>query len=121
MNSFRTDVHRGDLFWVDWSPGRGSEQSGVRPALIVQANEGNTNPRYNNTIVAAVTTHGRATIPTLVEITPMPENGLTATSYVKCEQLVTIAKERLQNPIGTLSDGEMARVDLALRRALGLS
>ena len=120
MNKFRADVYRGALFWVDWSPGRGSEQTGVRPALIVQADEGNTNPRYNNTIVVAVSTQGRATIPTLAEIVPTPENGLTVTSYVKCEQMVTITKDRLQNSIGTLSDEDMARVDLALKRALGL-
>ena len=30
------DIKRGEIYWVDWNPGRGSEQSGLRPALVIQ-------------------------------------------------------------------------------------
>jgi len=105
---------------VDWSPGRGSEQTGVRPSLIVQRDAGNRSAAYPNTIVAAVSTSGRE-IPLHVRIQPSATNGLKADSYVKCEQLTTIRKARLVGtPWGRLSDAEMAQVDEALKLSLGL-
>lgn len=117
---FRDDCRRGDLFWLDWSPGRDSEQTGTRPALIIQANAGNSNPRYPLTVVATVSTKGKPTIPTHVELLPSPVNGLGEVSYVKAEQIMTIEKERLLSRIGSLTSAEMNRVDAALKRSQGL-
>ncbi len=48
------EIKRGEIYWVDWSPSRGSEQGGVRPTLIIQNDTGNI---YSpTTIVAACTT-----------------------------------------------------------------
>lgn len=55
----KTKPERGELWWVDWSPGRGSEQTGHRAALIVQTDPANHNPRYPNTIVATISRQGR--------------------------------------------------------------
>ena len=120
VSNFRADIRRGELYWLDWSPGRGSEQTGLRPALIVQNDAGNSNPRYPLTIVATVSTKGKATIPTHVELLPTPENGLRETSYVKTEQVMTVAKERIGSRIGSLTSPEIERVDTALRRSQGL-
>ena len=76
---------RGDIFWLDWSPGRGSEQTGIRPALIIQADPGNTNPNYTLTIIATVSTKGRPNVPTHIEVQPTAENGLREISYIKAE------------------------------------
>jgi mRNA interferase MazF len=51
--------NRGEIWQLDWSPGRGSEQTGVRPALIVQNDPGNHSPIYPNTIVVSISTKGR--------------------------------------------------------------
>ena len=111
---------RGEIWQVDWSPGRGSEQTGVRPALIIQNNHGNHSPGYPNTIVAAVSTSGRS-IPFHVFIARSPGNGLKADSYVKCEQVVTISKGRLIGPAwGRLTDVELLEVGEALKRSLDL-
>lgn len=112
-------VHRGDIFWVDWTPGRGSEQEGRRPALVVQADAGNLQPRYPNTIVAAISNR-LMRIPTHVGVEPSAENGLRYASCMKCEQVMTISKARLSGRIGRLSKSELERVDEALRRALSL-
>ena len=117
---YRSDVFRGEIFWLDWSPGRGSEQTGVRPALIIQSNAGNTNPNYGLTIVATVSTKGNPNVPTHIEIQPTSENGLREVSYVKAEQIMTIAKDRLQARLGKLSDADLRRVENALKRAQGL-
>ena len=118
--SLRTDLQRGDLYWLDWSPGRGSEQTGMRPALIIQSDAGNRNPRYDLTIVATLSTKGKATIPTHVELTPSPGNGLREVTYVKGEQIMTVAKERLRDRIGRVSEQDMNRVEAALKRSQGL-
>lgn len=104
---------------MDWSPGRGSEQSGLRPALIVSSNSASQNPNYPNVIVATLSTKGRD-IPIHVKVDASQANGLAETSYVKCEQVMTISKERLQRHIGSLYSGTMSRVDEALKLALGL-
>lgn len=82
---------RGGIWLVDWSPGRGFEQTGHRPALIVQNDYGNQTPNYPNTIVVAISTKGRP-IPFHVRIEPSETNGLKAVSYVKSEQILTISK-----------------------------
>lgn len=114
------EITRGDLYWVDWRPARGSEQAGRRPALVVQADAGNRSPKYLNTIVVAVST-ASARVPTHVEIQPTDTNGLRSVFSVECEQLFTIAKARLQAYIGTVDARDLSRVDAALRRVLALS
>ena len=108
------------MYWVDWNPSRGSEQAGTRPAVIIQTDAGNTNPNYSNTIVAAITSTV-ARVPTHVDIQPSKENGLSRISCVKCEQLVTVSKDRLAGSIGKLDADDMGRVDVALKRAMALT
>ena len=118
MNNPVTPV-RGEIWYVDWSPARGSEQAGRRPSLIVQADAPNRNPRYPNTIVATISEHGRD-IPSHVRLEPTPENGLAYASYVKCEQILTISKSRLQERIGGVEEADLRRVEQALKRMLAL-
>jgi len=104
---------RGEIWQVDWSPGRGSEQKGRRPALIVQTDSANHNPRYPNTIVVTISTKGR-NVPSHVRVEPTAENGLTEPSFIKCEQLLTISKKRRQR-LGSLNTSNLKRVATALR------
>lgn len=113
-------ARRGQIYWLNWSPGRGSEQAGRRPALVVQQNTASANPNYPLTIVAAVTTKGRDNVPSHVAIAPTPENGLTAPSYIKCEQVQTVSKERLEGLLGELTEGDMNRVSEALKKVFAL-
>jgi mRNA interferase MazF len=112
-------VRRGEIYWLDWNPARGSEQAGRRPALIIQENPASANSSYPLTLVAAVSTRGRP-IPSHVAIQPSPQNGLSAPSYVKCEQIQTVSKERVIQRIGELDDRDIARVDQALKKVLAL-
>ena len=113
------DLRRGEIWYVDWSPGRGSEQTGLRPSLVVQSDAPNTNERYQNTIVVTISEHGRD-IPSHVVIEAGADNELAYDSYAKCEQVMTISKERLVRRVGKASPDEMVRVDRALRRMLTL-
>jgi mRNA interferase MazF len=110
---------RGELFWVDWSPGRGSEAGGKRPVLVVQRDAGNLAVSYPNTVVVAVSSQGRE-VPLHVRLRPSRENGLRNVSFVKCEQVFTIAKERLGARLGRLKPDELEAVNQALRLNLAL-
>jgi len=117
---FRADIRRGELYWLDWSPSRGSEQAGRRPALILASDAANQNPRYPLTIVVALSTAQRNVL-THVIVEPNAENGLHTRSSIKCEQVMTVSKDRLLGKIGRLVEADMARVEIALKRALSLT
>jgi mRNA interferase MazF len=110
---------RGEIWDVNWSPGRGAEQQGTRPALIIQNDRGNTSSTYPLTIVASMSRTERE-LPLHVRIAPTSENGLTDYTDVKCEQVMTIEKSRLLRRRGAITSEELGRVDLALRLSLSL-
>src|SRR5436190_23527769 len=94
---------RGEIWDVNWSPGRGAEQQGTRPALIIQNDRGNASSSYPLSIVASMSRTERE-LPLHVRISPSLENGLTDETDVKCEQLLTIEKTRLLRRRGTITD-----------------
>ena len=85
---------------IDWNPRRGSEQQGYRPSLIVQNNAGSANPRYGNVIVVAISSKSSNNIPFHLLLPKDSDNGLAVDSYIKCEQILTVSKNRLVNRIG---------------------
>jgi mRNA interferase MazF len=110
---------RGEIWDVNWSPGRGAEQKGTRPALIIQNDRGNTSLSYPLTIVASMSRTERE-IPLHVRITPSEENGLTDFTDVKCEQVMAIEKSRLIRRRGVITSEELSKVDVALKISLDL-
>ena len=113
------DIRRGDVFWVDWTPARGSEQAGMRPALVVQRDAGNLSTNYGNTIVVAISSRGRDQF-SHIEIEPDEVNGLPKLSYVKCEHILTVSKDRLRDRLGRLDQEQMRRVDDTIKKVLSL-
>ena len=123
-------VQRGEIYWVEFSPVKGSEMDGIHPAVIVQHDYGN---RYSPTTVVAAMTH---TIPDkpypFVVIVGPEDSGLADPGTVNCSQLATIQQtgpssrlrapkgERQVRPIGRLTPGKMAEVGRALAFNLGL-
>ncbi len=110
---------RGEIWLLDWSPSRGSEQAGFRPALIIQTDSANSNPGYPNTIVLAISTKGKP-VPFHVSLQPGRGNGLSEASFVKCEQVLTVAKERLVKKLGRIGDKELQQVGQAVMLVLDL-
>jgi mRNA interferase MazF len=123
-------VRRGEIYWVDFDPIKGSEQGGLQPALIVQNDVGN---EYSpTTVVAAITrTVPPRPYPFVVTVAP-EESGLPYASAVNCAQLATIQKDgaasrlraalgaREVRPLGRLSQAKLGEVDAALKYNLGL-
>ena len=108
---------RGEIWLLDWSPARGSEQAGFRPALIIQTDAANSNPGYPNIIVLAISTKGK-TVPFHIALKPNRSNGLTEASFVKCEQVLTVAKERLVRKLGAIGEGDLHQINRAVRLVL---
>jgi mRNA interferase MazF len=108
---------RGDIYWVDWSPGRGSEQTGLRPALVIQNDIGNQHSP--NVIVASVTTAPSKPYPFLVNISTQ-ESGLPKDGAVDLASIMTVSKGRLRDKGGHLSAVKMAAVDNAICASLGI-
>lgn len=123
QNEFRyvapPSPRRGEIWDVNWSPGRGAEQQGIRPALIIQNDRGNASPSYPLTIVASMSRTERE-LPLHVRIAPTPENGLSDFTDVKCEQIMTIEKSRLLRKRGSINNEELMRVDNALKLSINL-
>ncbi len=111
---------RGEIWDVNWSPGRGAEQQGTRPALIIQNDRGNSSITYPLTVVASMSRTERE-LSLHVRISPTEENGLTDYTDVKCEQIMTIEKSRLIRRRGMITSEELRQVDNALRLSLGLN
>ena len=114
----KVNIKRGDVFFADLSPVRGSEQGGQRPVLIIQNDIGN---KYSPTvIIAAITAKiAKAKLPTHVEV-QASQVGLLKDSVVLLEQVRTVDKTRLIQKLGHLEEGVMVAVDKALVISLGL-
>jgi mRNA interferase MazF len=98
-------------------PVRGHEQAGRRPVLVV------SDDRFNRSlaqlaVILPVTTADRA-IPYHVSI-DAPEGGVRRRSFIKCEDVRSIAFERLLEYWGAVGPDTMARVEEILRLLLRL-
>jgi len=111
-------IKRSDIFYADLSPVVGSEQSGVRPVLIIQNDIGN---KYSPTVVVAAITSriNKAKMPTHIEIST-ENSGLARDSVILAEQIRTIDKIRLRERIASLDEELMDKVDQAIKISLGL-
>jgi len=108
---------RGEVWMVNFHPGRGSEQQGIRPALIIQNDVGN---QYaTTTIVAAIT----STIKIYPVTVPLKkgEAGLKQSSMVNLAQILTVDKSRLQRRLGRLRAETLDRVNAAIQISLDLA
>src|SRR5713226_824598 len=111
------EIRRGDIWWVEFDPVRGSEQGGTRPALVLQNDRGNRSSSV--TIVAAITSRYRRSYPFQVEIMP-DESGLDRPSLVLLNQLRTVDKPRLLRRAGHLPAARMLDVERAIKYSLGM-
>ncbi len=110
-------VKRGDIFYANLSPVVGSEQSGIRPVLIVQNDIAN---KYAPTVIAlAITSKNKPLLPTHVSITAS-ESGLEKDSIVLIEQIRTLDKTRLMKKVGHLSNTKMEVIKESIKKNLKL-
>ena len=92
------DVKWGDVVYVDFTDNsRDSEQSGIRPAIIIQNDKGNEHSP--TTIVASITSQDKRYLSTHVVVKPY-QSGLNKVSTILMEQVRTIDKSRILSKVG---------------------
>ena len=110
--------HRGEIWTADLNPIRGHEQAGQRPVLIVSTDVFNQGPAGLVFVVPLTRTDRR--IPLHVPIEP-PEGGVTARSFILCDGLRSISRDRLGSAAwGAVSPATLRLVEDCLRILLEL-
>ena len=110
-------IQKGDIFFADLGETVGSEQSGIRPVLVIQNDVGN---KFSPTVIITPLTSKpkKLTQPTHVAIGK--RFGLSEYSYALPEQIRTIDRARILDYVGHADEDMMSRIDRALRVSLNL-
>jgi mRNA interferase MazF len=108
---------RGEIWTADLDPTRGREQAGRRPVLVVSTD------RFNQSaaelVVIVPVTSKQKGVPWHVPVRP-PEGALRTTSYVMCEAVRCVARERLTRRLGRVQPPTLQEVERRLRVLLEL-
>ncbi|MGA2363464.1 MAG: type II toxin-antitoxin system PemK/MazF family toxin [Candidatus Aminicenantales bacterium] len=108
-------ILRGEIRWADLSLGRGHEQEGRRPVLILSQDV--FNERSGTVIVMAITSQPqRAGFPLTFELEPA---GLPKQSWIKISQIRTLSVERIGDCVGRLMPEDLARIIDGLNEIIG--
>lgn len=112
-------MERGDVYWVRLDPTEGSEQAGVRPAVIVSRDSINLSSPV--IVVCPVTSafHVTRFYPSDV-LVRAPEAGLSVDSVILTLQVRAVAKARLSRRLGALKPATLQRLNHALGITLNL-
>jgi mRNA interferase MazF len=102
-----SDPIRGEVWRIDLNPPHALEQAGERPCLIVSADRYNSG-RSGRVFILPITS--RSSLPFAVKVDP-PEGGLMRESYILCDQIRAVNKDRLKSRYGAISDQKMADVE----------
>ena len=98
------EVKRGDLFYADLSVGVGSEQSGIRPVVVIQNDSGN---RFSTTIIISPLTSSR-------------KKNIPTHTFIKSRDDLKENSIALLEKIGELTPLEMERINKCIRISLGV-
>ncbi|MEO6711647.1 MAG: type II toxin-antitoxin system PemK/MazF family toxin [Planctomycetota bacterium] len=110
---------RGEIWWAELAPPRGSEPGHPRPVLVLQSNRFNES-RIETVVVAAVTSNLRlALAPGNVRV-GLSASGLPKPSVINISQILTLSREYLKSRAGALPASVMNDVADGLRLVLGL-
>ena len=114
------EINRGDIFYAVLNEDVvGSEQTGIRPVVILQNNVGNL---YSPTVIIAPITSKvkvKSKLPTHIFIDEK-SNGLPKDSLILLEQIRVIDKSRIRNYIGHIGNNDMKEIDIGIIIALGI-
>ncbi len=117
MDQNEAVIRQGDVYWVSFSRGRGSEPWGRRPAVILQHDRFNRS-RLNTVVVIAITANLRyATLPGNVRVRK-GEANVPQPCVVNVTQVHTIDRASLRRKIGTLPHALLRRVWEGVRLVL---
>ena len=106
---------RGDIRWAELDPGRGREQTGRRPILIIS--HAVFNQRSGTVIGLALTSQPQqAGFPLSIEL---GSSALPKRSWVKIGHIRTLSTERVGRRVARASDEDLVRIVEGLNEILG--
>jgi len=113
-------TRRGDIFWVDFSPGKGSEPFGRRPGLVIQCDALNDS-KLNTVIMVAITSNLKfAELPGNVSLRK-GEANMPKSCVINVTQLKSVDKSSLVEKIGSLPDKKMEEVFVGLKLVMDIT
>lgn len=113
-------MKRGDVYYANLDPVKGSEQAGGRPVIIYEADILLDIPAKQTVVIIPFTKNlKRAKSPTCV-LVPYPEGGLKCDSVALCHQIRALDKSGLGNYWGTLPENRMTEIDKAVLFTTGI-
>ncbi len=104
---------RGEVWWVSFDPSLGGEIQKTRPALILSNNAANA--VLNRVTVVPLTSQTAKVYPGEALLTL---NGKQRKAMA--DQIMTAAKQRLRDRLGSISAADMAAVEKAVLLQLGI-
>jgi mRNA interferase MazF len=106
-------VRRGEVWWVNLDPTRGSEIRKTRPAVVLTADALN---RARRTVVVVPLSTGPTPRPPIVVATP----SAGADSVAICDQVRAVDKGRLTRSSGRLAAADLQAIEVGVRAVLEL-
>jgi mRNA interferase MazF len=112
-------IRNGSIYWVDFSPGKGSEPMGRRPGLVIQANVLNDS-KLNTIVMLAITSALKfGELPGNV-VLRKNEANLPKKCVVNVTQIKSVDKKSLKEKIGTLPPKRMAEIYQGIQLVLNI-
>ena len=112
-------IRKGSVYWVDFSPGKGSEPMGQRPGLVIQCDAINDS-KINTVIMLAITSTLRyGDLPGNVTLRK-GEANMPKRCVINISQIKSVDKNSIRGKIGTLSKEKLESVEQGLRLILDL-
>lgn len=102
-------IRNGSIYWVDFSPGKGSEPKGRRPGLVIQSDILNDSKLSTVIMLAITSTMKFGELPGNV-ILRKGEANLPKKCVVNVTQIKSVDKKSLKEKIGKLSKKRMEEV-----------
>lgn len=110
---------RGDVFLVRLDPIEGSEQAGIRPAVVLTRDAINANSQVVVIVPFTDAANPKRIYPSHVWV-PKGSAGLRLDSIAKTEQIRAIEVSRFVAYCGKLADAQVKQLEEALRITLAL-
>jgi len=107
------NLNRGNVYWVDLDPTRGSEIRKMRPCVLVGATP--INQARRTVIVVPLSTVGKPRPPIVVPVSCFGKQVV-----VVCDQIRAVDKTRLIKEAGSLSRDDLEALDVGVRQVLSL-
>ena len=108
-------MKQGEIWMVDLNPIRGSEQAGFQPVVIIS---GNLLTTYAAVIIVCPLTSKIKNYHGNVILRPNKTNGLKLKSEILTFHIRSISKDRMNEKIGVITDGEFQKLKTCLEDIL---